>query len=240
VVQLHKALVARGAAVGDALAGEVENLRGTRTDQTGDSAVGAFDSGSDEISTQLSVLEARELNQINRALTRLTQGTYGICEVCEEKIPVARLKALPYSTTCVNCQREIEPARWRGLGENRLHGTRAGGSARDVDLTDIKKDLSSNHCRWASGQWNEPSRSEQWNHITEKSYMNADRPAAGAGHSSLAGFTAKLTDAAYAVALRHGVSGSWIDLQLDLWRVLTEVVARSESPPTGRLDAFEA
>ena len=57
-------------------------------------------------------------------------------------------------------------------------------------------------------------------------------------HSSLASFTAKLTDAAYAVALRHGVRGSWIDLQLELWRVLTEVVERRESPPAGYLDEF--
>ena len=63
--------------------------------------------------------------------------------------------------------------------------------------------------------------------------MNAYRPSAGAEQSSLASFTAKLTAAAYAVALRHGVSGSWIDLQLDLWRVLTEAVERGESPLAG-------
>jgi hypothetical protein len=54
------------------------------------------------------------------------------------------------------------------------------------------------------------------------------------------GTVRKLTDAAYAVALRHGVSGSWIDLQLDLWRVLTEAVERGESPPAGCLDEFDA
>ena len=70
--------------------------------------------------------------------------------------------------------------------------------------------------------------------------MNAYRSAAGAGHSSLASFTAKLTDAAYAVALRHGVSGSWIDLQLDLWRVLTEAIERGGSPPASRLDECNA
>ena len=62
--------------------------------------------------------------------------------------------------------------------------------------------------------------------------MNAYHPTAGAGHNTLASFTAKLTDIAYAVALRHGVTGSWIDLQLDLWRVLTEAVERGESSPS--------
>jgi len=60
--------------------------------------------------------------------------------------------------------------------------------------------------------------------------MNANGPAAGPGHSSQAIFTATLAAAAYAVALRHGVSGSWIDLQLDLWRVLTEAVEKGGSP----------
>jgi hypothetical protein len=70
--------------------------------------------------------------------------------------------------------------------------------------------------------------------------MNAYGLAAGAGHGSLASFTAKLTAAAYAVALRHGVSGSWIDLQLDLWRALTEAVERGESPPARCLHELDA
>jgi hypothetical protein len=70
--------------------------------------------------------------------------------------------------------------------------------------------------------------------------MSANRPAAGPGYSSQARFAAKLTDAAYAVALRHGVSGSWIDLQLDLWRVLTEAVAKGESPSAEYFGEFEA
>jgi hypothetical protein len=70
--------------------------------------------------------------------------------------------------------------------------------------------------------------------------VNANHPVADAGHSSLASLTAKLTAAAYAVALRHGVRGSWIQLQLDLWQVLTEVVERGESTPAWRLDERDA
>ena len=32
---------------------------------------------------------------------------------------------------------------------------------------------------------------------------------------------ARLTEAVYPVALRHGTVDSWIDLELDLWKVLT-------------------
>jgi hypothetical protein len=37
---------------------------------------------------------------------------------------------------------------------------------------------------------------------------------------------AELTAAAYPVALRHGLGGKWLDLELDLWRVLTEAVRK--------------
>ena len=40
----------------------------------------------------------------------------------------------------------------------------------------------------------------------------------------LENFAAELTEAAYPVALRYGVVGSSIDLELDLWRVFVERV----------------
>lgn len=40
---------------------------------------------------------------IDAALARIKQGTYGICASCGSKIPDARLTALPYVTTCINC-----------------------------------------------------------------------------------------------------------------------------------------
>jgi len=35
---------------------------------------------------------------------------------------------------------------------------------------------------------------------------------------------AELTSAAYLAALRYGIQGSWIDLELDLWRTLGHAV----------------
>lgn len=147
LLQLHKSLLARCAALRIALAGEVEHLRRSRTDQTGDRASAAFDSGSEEMSGQLAELEARELNQIERALTRLKQGRYGICELCQARIPLARLNALPYSTTCISCQRAME-------GSPGQEGRRGGGDweriydavpaleeQRDISLADIESNL---------------------------------------------------------------------------------------------------
>jgi hypothetical protein len=39
-------------------------------------------------------------------------------------------------------------------------------------------------------------------------------------------FAAELTAVAYPVALRHGVGDKWLDLELDLWRVLSETVKK--------------
>ena len=43
---------------------------------------------------------------------------------------------------------------------------------------------------------------------------------------SLAALAAELTAAAYPVALRHAVGDRWLDLQLELWRALTETVEK--------------
>jgi DnaK suppressor protein len=50
----------------------------------------------------------RLLGQVNDALGKFNKGTYGLCEVCGESIDRARLKALPYATLCLRCQRQRE------------------------------------------------------------------------------------------------------------------------------------
>ena len=40
---------------------------------------------------------------------------------------------------------------------------------------------------------------------------------------------AELTGAVYRIALRHGTSAAWVDLELDLWRALTEAIKKWES-----------
>jgi hypothetical protein len=43
----------------------------------------------------------------------------------------------------------------------------------------------------------------------------------------LTSFAADLADAAYSVVLRHGIGGLWIDLQLDVWRVLAATITET-------------
>lgn len=46
--------------------------------------------------------------QIDRATERLHTGTYGECARCHNRIPAARLEALPYAELCVSCQEKHE------------------------------------------------------------------------------------------------------------------------------------
>ena len=151
LLRLHKSLMARRDELRKRLGGALKDLRGFQTETaSGDSADLAFDSGSEEVTSQLAELESRELSQIERALSRLKQGTYGVCEGCQKKIPVTRLNALPFSTTCIECQREMETyGGWGGRGASgnweKVSETEAPlEEQRDIDLSDIELDLSAN------------------------------------------------------------------------------------------------
>lgn len=73
------------------------------------------DSSADQL---LSLLEVRHRMRIilDEALTRLREGTYGFCNECGEPVSNARLKALPFAKTCVDCQNVIEGLEKVGRG----------------------------------------------------------------------------------------------------------------------------
>ena len=56
--------------------------------------------------------------------------------------------------------------------------------------------------------------------------MNDQRAAVAESNRALEVFAAELTAAAYRVALRHGAGDKWLDLELDLWSVLTQTVRK--------------
>jgi DnaK suppressor protein len=151
LLRLHKSLMARRDELRKRLGGDLKDLSNSQTgDATGDSADLAFDGGSEEVASQLAELESRELLQIERAMSKLKNGTYGLCEGCSKKIPVARLNVLPFSTTCIECQREMEiygTWRGRGAGSNWEKVSEVDvplEDRREVDLSDIELDLTNN------------------------------------------------------------------------------------------------
>jgi len=61
--------------------------------------------------------ERKLIAKIQEALRRLDNGEYGICEACGEKISIARLKARPVTSLCIDCKsdQEIQEKKHRGL-----------------------------------------------------------------------------------------------------------------------------
>ena len=149
LLRLHARLVARRDALRQALAGDMDSLREYHsTFDVGDNVDAAVDTANDEISSQLAELESRELGQIEHALKRIVAGVYGRCEFCGGKITEARINALPYTNTCIDCQRENERTghaygagdadlRWSKVDDRRFDDNDA-----KVRLSDFEMDLS--------------------------------------------------------------------------------------------------
>jgi DnaK suppressor protein len=108
ILNMRKVLITRRDALRKALAGDLSMLKELREQSVGDVIDAALDSAQDEISSQLAEVESRELANIEKALELMREGNYGVCEHCNNKIPMARLNALPYATACIDCQREAE------------------------------------------------------------------------------------------------------------------------------------
>lgn len=146
LLRLHHRLKERRDALRKALSGDFSHLKAIADPGPGaDPADAAVDTAQDEINSQLAELESRELVQIERALARMREGTYGLCEGCGCKIPMARLNALLYTTTCIDCQREQERTGGEGgMGGDwqKLYDSESSDKDVDVDLTDIEFDVS--------------------------------------------------------------------------------------------------
>jgi DnaK suppressor protein len=151
LLRLHSRLVARRDALRKALSGDLDSYREIAAqDVVGDNVDAAVDNANDEISSQLVEIESRELTQIEHALKRIVEGAYGRCEFCNGKIAEARLNALPYTNTCIDCQRENErngqsfrlgddSQRWDKVDYKSLDDH--DGDA-DINLSDFEMDMS--------------------------------------------------------------------------------------------------
>ncbi len=151
MLRLHTRLVARRDALRKALIGDLDSLREYHsTFDVGDNVDAAVDTANDEISSQLAELESRELGQIEHALKRILSGVYGRCEFCSGKISEARINALPYTCSCIDCQRENErngvaygsssdDRQWGKIDDRRLAD---GDGESNVNLSDFEMDLS--------------------------------------------------------------------------------------------------
>jgi DnaK suppressor protein len=77
---------------------EEGTVHGPAADIASDLAEAEFDLG-------MEAAARARLGEVEAALRRITNHHYGVCERCDNLIPVARLHALPWATTCVTCAR---------------------------------------------------------------------------------------------------------------------------------------
>ncbi|MHB0875320.1 MAG: TraR/DksA C4-type zinc finger protein [Anaerolineae bacterium] len=88
---------------------EIERLRALLKTET-DASTQEGDPDIYERERNLAFLESAEqrLEAVERAIRTLEKGTYGFCERCGRAIERERLEALPDTTLCLSCQREVE------------------------------------------------------------------------------------------------------------------------------------
>lgn len=65
----------------------------------------AADTYERELSINMVSSEQEVLYQIDDALKRIEEGTFGVCQQCSKPILLSRLKAVPYASMCIACQR---------------------------------------------------------------------------------------------------------------------------------------
>jgi DnaK suppressor protein len=52
--------------------------------------------------------EHKLIKKVKKALQRIDDNVFGICETCGEDISIARLKARPVTTQCIDCKTREE------------------------------------------------------------------------------------------------------------------------------------
>ena len=81
---------------------------GERDSASGDEADLGAESVAQEFALSLLQNESGVVQKIDKALQRVEENDFGFCDECEEPIAKERLKAIPWTTNCVDCQRKAE------------------------------------------------------------------------------------------------------------------------------------
>ncbi len=103
----------------DKILGDIQHLsddnKGSNNDRGGDvsgHALHMADVATDmydrEFTLSLASNDRELLYEIDEALQRINDGSFGQCTACKKPIPATRLKALPYTKTCLKCQEILE------------------------------------------------------------------------------------------------------------------------------------
>lgn len=62
----------------------------------------------DEVLDGLGNAARLEIQKVKQAIARIDKGEYGICQACGQPIGEERLKAIPFSSLCIDCASQTE------------------------------------------------------------------------------------------------------------------------------------
>jgi RNA polymerase-binding transcription factor len=83
-----------------------ESLVPPANDKSGDLLDWARADSEAELQIQRRQSDAHLMRAIEDALARINRGSFGVCEVCKQRIPKARLEAVPWTRVCRDCKEE--------------------------------------------------------------------------------------------------------------------------------------
>jgi DnaK suppressor protein len=94
----------RGELLGGTAAKPLQWTMENNSGRQGDMADQAAGNNEVHIQLKLKQTDAKILQAIEEALRRSEGGTYGICKDCGEPIAEVRLRAIPWTRSCVSCK----------------------------------------------------------------------------------------------------------------------------------------
>jgi DnaK suppressor protein len=94
----------RGELLGGTAAKPLQWTMENNSGRQGDMADQAAGTNEVHIQLKLKQTDAKILQAIEEALRRIEGGTYGICKDCGEPIAEVRLRAIPWTRSCVSCK----------------------------------------------------------------------------------------------------------------------------------------
>ena len=100
----------RGELLGGSAAKPLQWTMENNSGRQGDMADQAAGNNEVHIQLKLKQTDAKILQAIEDALRRIDGGTYGTCKDCGEEISEARLKAIPWTRSCITCKEKQSKA----------------------------------------------------------------------------------------------------------------------------------
>jgi DnaK suppressor protein len=108
---LKKILVQKKAELLNKVKNVQKEISDKELESSGDEIDTASRGAEKEMYFELAAADKITMSAIDDAIGKMEKGIYSKCESCAKDIPIQRLKAIPWSRYCIQCQEESEKYR---------------------------------------------------------------------------------------------------------------------------------